>query len=81
MWDLIFLLVEKTNIGFKWVYKTKQNEKGKEENPKVRLVSKGFAQQPRVDYGEMFSPLAMLYTIRIVNPFEPNTSRQYTKWM
>ena len=66
VWDLIFILVEKTNIGFKWVYKTKQNEKGKEENPKVRLVSKRFAQQPRVDYGENVSPVAMPYNIKVV---------------
>jgi hypothetical protein len=28
-WDLIDLPIVKTNIGIKWVYKTKFNEKGK----------------------------------------------------
>ena len=65
-YDLVDLPTDKTNIGVKWVYKTKLNEKGKVEKHKARLVYKGFAQQQRVDYGENVAPVAMLYTIRVV---------------
>ena len=44
-WDLVDILTNKINIGVKWVYKTKLNEKGELEKHRERLVSKGYAQQ------------------------------------
>jgi hypothetical protein len=46
------------------VYKTKLNEKGQIEKHKARLVAKGFSQQPGIDYGEIFAPVARLDTVR-----------------
>jgi len=43
-WDLVNLSRHKKNIGFKWVCKTKLNEKGQIEKHKARLVPKGFSQ-------------------------------------
>jgi len=63
-WDLVDLPIDKTNIDVKWVYKTKLNEKGKIEKHKARPVAKGFSQQPDIHYGETFSPLAILDTVR-----------------
>jgi hypothetical protein len=63
-WDLVDLPRHKTNIGVKWVYKTKLNEKGQIEKHKERLVAKGFSQQPGIDYGETFAPVARLDTVR-----------------
>jgi hypothetical protein len=63
-WDLVDLLEHKTRTRVKWVYKTKLNEKGNIEKHKERLVSKGFSQQRSIDYGEIFSPVARLDTIR-----------------
>jgi hypothetical protein len=59
-WDFVDLLTGKTSIGVKWVYKTKFNEKDKVEKKNARLVAKGFAQQPDIDYGEAFSSVASL---------------------
>jgi len=59
-WELVDIPTSKTNIGFKWVYKTKFNEKGKLDKNKERLVAKGFAQQPGIEYGETFFPVACL---------------------
>ena len=55
-----------TNIGVKWVYKTKLNEKENIEKHKARLVDKWFDQQYGVDYDETFSPIVILDTIRVV---------------
>ena len=65
-WDLVYLPTGKTSTGDKWVYKTKFNEKGKVERHKSRLVAKGFAQQPSVDCGETFTPVARLDIVIVV---------------
>jgi hypothetical protein len=63
-WDLVDLPRHKISIGVKWFYKTKLSEKGQIEKHKERLVSKGFSQQPDIDYGETFSPVARLESVR-----------------
>ena len=65
-WDLVNLPKNKNLIGFKWVYKTKVNEKGEIDIFKARLVAKGFSQQPGIDFGETFSPVAILDNVREV---------------
>jgi hypothetical protein len=55
---------QKKSIGVKWVYKTILNEKGQIEKHKERLVSKGFSQQPSIDYFQTFAPVARLDTVR-----------------
>jgi hypothetical protein len=69
-WDLVDLPRNKKSIGVKWVYKIKLNEKGKIEKHKARLVFKGFSQQPVIDYGETFSPIARLEIVRNILAIE-----------
>ena len=63
---MVDLPANKNPIGVKWVYKTKLNEKGEIDKHKARLVAKGFSQQPGIDYGETFAPVARLDNVRFV---------------
>ena len=54
-------------IGYKWVYKRKPLVSKKEGKKfKARLVTKGYAQQKRVDYDEIFSPVIRRTSIKAV---------------
>ncbi|CAM8959850.1 unnamed protein product [Rhodiola kirilowii] len=53
-------------LGVKWVYKTKLNEKGEVEKYKAQLVAKGYKQEYGIDYREVFAPVVRLDTIRLV---------------
>jgi hypothetical protein len=51
------------------VFRHKTREDGSFERYKARWVVRGFAQRPGIDYGETFSPVIKLATIRIVLTF------------
>jgi hypothetical protein len=65
-WELTTLPEGAKKIGFKWVFKTKYNEKGEVEKYKARVVAKGYSQQYGVDYREVFAPVARWNTIRTI---------------
>jgi hypothetical protein len=46
------------------VFKNKLNTKGKVEKYKYRLVAKGYSQVEEIDFGEIFSLVAKLTSIR-----------------
>eukprot|EP00253_Pinus_taeda_P005819 PITA_05819 len=64
-WDLVRLLVGKTKLQNKWVYKLKEEDGGKERY-KARLVVKGFAQKKGIDFNQIFSPVAKMTSIRTI---------------
>jgi len=53
-------------IGIKWVFKKKTNVEGKVEKYKAWLVEKGYSQVPRIDFGDIFSPVAKVTSIRLL---------------
>ena len=65
-WELSDLPKRQKTIGGKWVYKTKLKEEGEIEKYKARLVAKGYKQENGVDYTEVFAPVGMHETIRMV---------------
>jgi hypothetical protein len=48
------------------VFKKKLNAEGKVEKYKARLVAKGYSQVEGIDFGEIFSPVAKLTSIRFL---------------
>jgi hypothetical protein len=66
VWDLVEIFDGAKRVGFKWVYKTKYDSKGKIKRFKPRLVAKGFTQRERIDYTETFSPVSKKDSFRIV---------------
>ena len=53
-------------IGVKWVFRVKKDIKGKILRYKVRLAMKGYAQKEGIDYGEVFTPVTRMESIRII---------------
>ena len=54
------------SIGVKWVDKLKKNPLGEIVKHKARLVMKGYRQRYRIDYDEVFAPVACFESIRIL---------------
>nr|GEV68907.1 ribonuclease H-like domain-containing protein [Tanacetum cinerariifolium] len=52
-------------IGTKWVLKNKKDERGIVIRNKARLVAQGHTQEERIDYDEVFAPVARIEAIRL----------------
>ena len=65
-WFLTSRPKNKNDIRVKWVYRTKLNPYGTVSKHKARLVVKGYAQLPRVDFGETFALDARHKTVRML---------------
>jgi hypothetical protein len=65
MWyqSLIDLPPSRKPIGVKWVFKVKRDEHGAVSKHKARLVVKGYAQRHDIDYDEVFTLVARLYSV------------------
>ncbi|GJZ32377.1 retrotransposon protein, putative, ty1-copia subclass [Tanacetum coccineum] len=66
VWVLIDLPPNCKTVGSKWIFKKKIDMDGIVHTYKARLVAKGYTQLYRVDYEEMFSPIADIRAIRIL---------------
>nr|GEX27222.1 copia protein [Tanacetum cinerariifolium] len=52
-------------IGSKWVFRNKLDERGIMIRNKARLVAHGHTQEERIDYDEVFAPVARIEAIRL----------------
>nr|GEX52039.1 retrovirus-related Pol polyprotein from transposon TNT 1-94 [Tanacetum cinerariifolium] len=55
----------KRAIGTKWVFRNKKDERGIMVRNKARLVAQGHTQDERIDYEEVFAPVARIEDIRL----------------
>ncbi|GJU88717.1 putative ribonuclease H-like domain-containing protein [Tanacetum coccineum] len=65
VWTLVDLLNGKGAIGFKWVFRNKNDERGIVIRNKARLVAQGYTQEEGIDYDEVFAPVARIKAIRL----------------
>eukprot|EP00253_Pinus_taeda_P035609 PITA_35609 len=65
-WDLVEFPAGRKPIGRKWVFKNKMNAEGKVEKYKARLVAKGYSQVLGIDFGDIFSPIVKVASIRLL---------------
>jgi hypothetical protein len=65
-WNLVELTTGIKYVGSKWLFKNKFNAEGKVEKYKARLVEKGYSEVEEIDFGEIFSPVSKLTSIRFV---------------
>jgi hypothetical protein len=65
-WDIIEFPVGRKSIGSKWLFKKKFSAQGKVEKYKAQLVAKGYSQVEGIDFGEIFSAVAKLTSIRFL---------------
>jgi hypothetical protein len=65
-WDTVEFIAGRKYVGRKWLFKKKFNAQGKVEKYKAWLVAKGYSQVEGIDFGEIFSPVAKLTSIRFI---------------
>nr|GFB02821.1 putative ribonuclease H-like domain-containing protein [Tanacetum cinerariifolium] len=63
--DQVDLPYGKREIGTKWVYRNKKDERGIVIRNKARLVAQGHTQEEGIDYEEVFAPVARIEAIRM----------------
>lgn len=65
-WSLVPCPAGVNLVSGKWIFRHKFNADGSLARYKARWVVRGFTQQFGVDYGDTFSPVIKLATIRVV---------------
>ena len=65
-WELVDVPKEKYLIRVKYIYKTKKDDDGNVQKHKERMVTRGFAQKPGIDFNETFAHVARMDIVRTV---------------
>nr|GEY54396.1 hypothetical protein [Tanacetum cinerariifolium] len=65
VWTLVDLPPGKRDIGTKWVYRNKRDQRGIVVRNKARLVAQGHRKEEGIDYDEVFALVARIEAIRL----------------
>ena len=65
-WDLVVLPSGKSTVGCRWVYIVKVGPDGQVDRLKAHLVAKGYTQVYGSDYGDTFSHVAKIASVRLL---------------
>ncbi|GJU90599.1 putative ribonuclease H-like domain-containing protein [Tanacetum coccineum] len=65
VWTLVNLPNSKRAIGTKWVFRNKKDKRGIIVRNKPRLVAQGYTQEERINYDEVFVPVARIEAIKL----------------
>lgn len=65
-WELVDPPVGHNIVGCRWIFRKKLNAEGKVKRFKARLVAQGFTQRFGSDFTEVFAPVAMQSTFRVL---------------
>ena len=64
-WELVSKPIDKKVIRTKWVFSKKMNEQGEVVRNKATFLCKGYSQQERIDYDEIYAPMARIEVVRL----------------
>lgn len=68
-WNLVPLPEGAKLIGYKWIFKINRDSKDNVERYKAHLVAKAFIQKEGIDDKEIFSPVSLNNSSRIIIAF------------
>lgn len=67
-WELTNISKNRKNVGFKWVFCTKNDGLGEIIRYKTQMIAKGYSQVARVDFNKTFAPVAKFINIICIFP-------------